>query len=79
MIKGYVYQSDFARKYYFQGLEQGLRQAILAVVDRRLPGVRDELERKLGGHSEAQLLELITELDQVRDEAGVRAIIERLS
>jgi hypothetical protein len=79
MIKGYVYQSDFARKYYFQGLEQGLRQAILAIVDRRLPGLRDELERKLGSHSEAQLLELITELDQVRDEAGVRAIIERLS
>jgi hypothetical protein len=79
MIKGYVYQSDFARKYYFQGREEGLRQAILALVDRRLPGLRDELEPKLHGHSEAQLLELIAELDQVRDEAGVRAILERLA
>jgi hypothetical protein len=83
MIKGYVYQSDFARKYYFQGLdegrEEGLRQAILALVDRRVPGLRDELEPRLRSHSEAQLLELITELDQVRDEAGVHAILERLS
>jgi hypothetical protein len=83
MIKGYVYQSDFARKYYFQGhdegREEGLRQAIFALIDRRLPGLRDELEPRLRGCSEIQLLQLITELDPVHDEAGVRYIIERLS
>jgi hypothetical protein len=55
MIKGYEYQSDFARKYYSQGLEkgrdegrdegreEGLRNAIIALVCGRLPGLHDEL------------------------------------
>jgi hypothetical protein len=81
MIKGYEYQSDFARKYYSQGLEkgrqEGLRHAILALVCARLPGLRDELERRLGGLSEARLEQLIGELGGVNDEDGVRAVLDR--
>jgi hypothetical protein len=81
MIKGYEYQSDFARKYYSQGLEkgrqEGLRHAILALVCARLPGLRDELERRLGGLSEARLEQLVVELGEVHDEDGVRAVLDR--
>jgi flagellar biosynthesis/type III secretory pathway protein FliH len=117
MIKGYEYQSDFARKYYSQGLEkgrneglekgrneglekgrnegreegrnegreegrnegreEGLRDAIIALVCGRLPGLRDELESRLRAQPEARLVQLITELDQVHDEAGVRAVLDR--
>jgi len=88
MIKGYEYQSDFARKYYSQGLQQGreegreegredgLRRAIFALVCARLPGLRDELESRLRGQSAAQLEQLITELLEVHDEAGVRAVLD---
>jgi hypothetical protein len=81
MIKGYEYQSEFARKYYSQGLErgreQGLRRALIAMVCARLPGLRDELERRLGELSEARLEQLIIELDKVHDEDGVRAVLDR--
>ncbi len=87
MIKGYEYQSDFARKYFSQGLEQGheqgraegLRRAILELVGARLPTLRDELEILLRGQPEARLLQLITELDKVHDEDGVRAVLARRS
>jgi hypothetical protein len=89
MIKGYEYQSDFARKYYSQGLkqgrdegreegrEEGLRHAIMALVCARLPGLREELERRLDGLPGVRLEQLITELDPVRDEDGVRAVLDR--
>jgi flagellar biosynthesis/type III secretory pathway protein FliH len=85
MIKGYEYQSDFARKYYSQGLKEGreegrgegLRNAVVALVCGRLPGLREELENRLRGLPEARLVQLITELDQVHDEAGVRAVLDR--
>src|SRR5262249_2674325 len=87
MIKGYEYQSDFARRYYSQGREEGrekgreegreegLRRAILALVGARLPGLRDELERRLAGLSPARLEQLIGELAEVHDEDGVRTVI----
>ncbi|HWO23937.1 MAG TPA: hypothetical protein VNO30_34580 [Kofleriaceae bacterium] len=85
MLKGYEYQSDFARKYYSQGRtegrkegrEEGLRQAIIALVGARLPGIRDELERRLAGQSEARLEQLVSELGDVRDEDAVRAVLDR--
>jgi len=77
-LKNYKYQSDFARKYYAQGRkeghkkghekgrEEGLRRAIVALVSTRLPELRDELEGRLGGRSEAELLQLITALGKAR-------------
>jgi hypothetical protein len=77
MLKGYEYQSDFARKYYSQGREEGLRRAIIALVGARLPGVRDEVERRLAGQSEARLEQLVIELGDVHDEDAVRAVLDR--
>ena len=75
MLKGYEYQSDFARKYYGQGREEGLRHAILALVCARLPELRDELEVRLKGRSEAELVQLITELGKAQDANGLRAAL----
>ena len=81
MIKGYEYQSDFARRYYSQGREEGreegLRHAIITLVCTRLPGLREELEDRLRGQPEGRLVQIITDLDRVYDEDGVRAVIDR--
>jgi hypothetical protein len=85
MLKGYEYQSEFARKYYSQGRKEGreegrvegLRSAIIALVGARLPGVRDELERRLAGQTEARLEQLVIELGDVHDEDAVRAVLDR--
>jgi hypothetical protein len=87
MIKGYEYQSDFARKYYSQGREEGrekgreegLRRAIVEVVCARLPGLRDELEDWLRGQPEARLVQHAAELGKAQDEAEARAILGQRS
>jgi hypothetical protein len=79
MIKGYEYQSDFARKYFGQGVEQGLRRAIIALVCKRHPGLRAELEDRLREQPEARLMELLDELDGAHSEAAVRAVFDRHS
>ena len=86
MLKGYEYQSDFARKYYSQGLQQGrqqgreegLRCAVIALVGARLPDFHGELARRLDGQSEAQLEQLIIELGNAHDEDAVRAVLDRI-
>jgi hypothetical protein len=75
MIKGYEYQSDFARKYVSQGREEGLCRAIVEVVCARFPGLRDELESQLRDQSEARLVQLAAELGKAQDEDAVRAIL----
>lgn len=83
MLKGYEYQSDFARKFYGQGREegiqkghqQGLRDAVLVLVCARLPELRDELEARLQGRPEAELVQLITELGKAQDANGLRAAL----
>jgi len=81
MIKGYEYQSDFASRYVAQGREEGraegLRDAILALVGARLPGLRNEVEHRLAGVSRARLEQLVSELAEVHDEDGVRAVLDR--
>ena len=82
VIKGYEYQSDFARKYYGQGIEQGrqdgLRRAIVELVCARRPAIRDELERRLRDLPEARLVEIIGALGGPQDDDAVRAILDRL-
>ena len=88
MIKGYEYRSDFARKYYSQGLAKGLakgrsgekRRSIIALVNARLPRqtrLRDELARALRDQPEAALVQLFDKLAKAPDKDGVRAVIER--
>jgi hypothetical protein len=96
MLEGYEYQSDFARKYYGQGREEGLkkgreeglekglekgreeglRHAVLALICARLPELRDELEARLQDRSEAELVQLITELGKAQDADGLRAALD---
>ena len=83
MIKGYEYQSDFARKYYGQGKAEGreearaaLRREIVALVGARLPGLRDELASRLREQPEAVLVRVTAELGQARDEKRARAILD---
>lgn len=92
MIKGYEYRSDFARKYYSQGLAQGLakgrkqgrgderRRSIVALVNARLPRqtrLRDELSRALRDQPEAALVQLFDALAKAPDKDGMRAVIDR--
>ena len=85
MIKGYEYQSDFARKYYRQGRDEEraevratLRSEIVDVVGARLPTIRDELANRLRDQSEVLLLRVGIALDPAADEDAVRAILDRV-
>jgi hypothetical protein len=87
MFKGDEYQGEFARTFYAQGREAGreegreagLRRAIGALVEARLPGLRDEVETRLHGQSEARLVQILIELDKAHDEDSVRAVLDRCS
>ncbi|HWO22423.1 MAG TPA: hypothetical protein VNO30_26875 [Kofleriaceae bacterium] len=83
MIKGYVYQSDFARKYVAQGRAEGraegLRRAITEGVCARFPGLRNELERQLRDQPEARLVQLAGEVGKAQDKDAVRAILGQCS
>lgn len=85
MIKGYEYQSDFARKYYGQGLEKGrevgrelgLQQAILVLAATRLTAVPAALEDKLRSVSDAAALSrVIAALGQARNEVEALEALE---
>ena len=89
MIKGYQYQSDFARKHYWQGHDEGLsqgheeareelRRELVTLVSARLPGVRDELAGRLRDQPEAALVRAAVELARATDEDGVRAALDRV-
>lgn len=91
MFKGDEYQGEFARTFYAQGREagreegreagreEGLRRAIGALVEARLPELRDEVESRLRGQSEARLVQVLLELDKAHDEDSVRAVLDRCS
>jgi hypothetical protein len=81
MIKGYVYQSDFARKYYFQGRDEGRADfclEILEAVSTRLPGLRDEIAARLRDQQPALRVQISLELSKARNEAEARAVLARL-
>jgi len=78
MIKGYEYQSDFARKYYSQGREDGLRRAIVELVSARLPRLRADLTSRLRDKPEAALAQIFAKLARARDKDGMRLVLERL-
>ena len=85
MIKGYEYQSDFARKYYGQGKTEGreesredLRREIVELVSARMPAIRDELASRLRAQPEAALARVAMALAQAQDEDAVRAVLDRI-
>ncbi len=87
VLKGSEYQGDFARSCYSQGhqvgrekgREEGLRHAIVALVGARLPGIRDEVARRLHGIPEARLEQLLIETGTASDEDAVRAVLDRIT
>jgi hypothetical protein len=77
MIKGYEYQSDFARKYYSQGREEGLRSAIVEMVCARSPELRGELSSRLRDRPEAVLVRIMAALSKANKRER-KATLDRL-
>ena len=82
MIKGYQYQSDFARKYYGQGLEEGrdegLRAAVLTIARSKLGPLSDSDITEIEAVSNKRILtELISVLGQARSARKARAALDR--
>jgi hypothetical protein len=84
MIKGYVYQSEFARKYYgegfekgqAEGLEKGLQEAALELVRAKLPDLSADDEAAVRAlHDEATLRALIGALVRAMTPDETRAIL----
>ena len=87
LIKGYQYQSEFARRYYNEGREkghqeghqEGLRAAALAIARGRLaPFTADDLAAIEGLRDERLLTKLIGALAEAGTPSEVRTAFERL-
>jgi len=91
MIKGYEYQSEFARKYYSQGREEGrgeghehgreegVRVAVLTLARAKLVALSAADEAAIAAvHDERVLTALITELGRARNAARARAVLDRV-
>ncbi len=51
MARGYTYQSDFAKKYVAQGVEQGALRSLGTTLSERFPGANfDALLERLAAH-----------------------------
>lgn len=75
-MQGYVYKSEFARKYYSQGLEEGLRSAVVALIRAKLDAVTREDEAAIEAvHDERALTELIGVLVRTTSAKKVRAAL----
>jgi hypothetical protein len=78
MIKGYQYQSDFARKYYGQGREEGLRAAVVALARTKIESLSDADVAAIEAVSNQHILtELVTSLGQARSARKARAALDR--
>jgi hypothetical protein len=74
----YEYKSDFARKYYGQGLEQGLRGAVIALARAKLKQLSDDVVAAINGVSDPRVLtELVTALGEARSARGARTALDR--
>jgi predicted transposase YdaD len=90
MIKGYQYQSDFARKYYGQGREEGreqgreegreegLRTAIVALARTKLKTVPPEDLARIAALTDVRVLtDLVSALGQAHTAVGARIALAR--
>jgi hypothetical protein len=87
VIKNYQYQSDFARKYYGQGISEGLergqgeglRTAVVALVQAKLKTVSPDDLARIAAITDLQLLtELVTALGRARTASSARAALTRV-
>jgi len=77
-MQGYQYRSEFARKYYNQGRDegrvQGLRDAVLAFARARLDAVTADDQALIeAAHDEHTLTELIDALTRAQTPSEARA------
>jgi hypothetical protein len=80
LMKGYQYQSEFARKYYGQGRAEGLRAAVLELARAKVEDLSPEEDgalRALG--DEAALLALIGALARAATAAEVRGVLRAVA
>ncbi|HSR96881.1 MAG TPA: hypothetical protein VLM79_07525 [Kofleriaceae bacterium] len=82
MIKGYEYQSDFARKYYGQGRQEGrgegLREAVIALARIKLDRLGEGDLAAIESVSDPSVLTtIITSLGDARDAAAARSALDR--
>jgi hypothetical protein len=78
MLKGYEYRSDYARTYYGQGREAGLRTAVLALAGSKLGELSESDIVAIEAISDPRALtELITALGQAHTVVEVRAALDR--
>ena len=80
-MQGYIYQSEFARRYYSQGLEEGLerglRSAVCALVRAKLQHLSAEHELAIAAlHDEGVLTALIAALAEARTPIEVQAALD---
>ena len=82
-MQGYVYQSDFARKYYSQGREEGieegrgrgLRAAVRALLDAKLGMVTEDEAAAIEVMDARQATELLGMLGRGASDTEVRACL----
>ena len=77
-MQGYEYRSDFARKYYGQGREEGLRAAVIALAGAKIGQLSDaDLAAIEAVSDQSTLSDLIASLGRARSAAKARAALER--
>jgi hypothetical protein len=85
MIKGYEYQSDFARKYYGQGREEGrkqgreegLRNAVIVLARTKLEVSERDLTAIEAVSDPSVLTDLVSSLGDARDAVEARSALDR--
>jgi flagellar biosynthesis/type III secretory pathway protein FliH len=87
-MKGYVYQSEFARKYYYQGhdkgveegmekgVEKGLRAAVAAIAVAKHADLSPAQQAAIDTLGEAGLTTLLRALGRARSAAAARAVLD---
>jgi hypothetical protein len=80
-MQRYEYKTEFARKYYGQGLQEGLqeglREAAIALARIRIKGLSDDDVAAIGRIADhSAMTELITALGQARSKSAARAALD---
>jgi hypothetical protein len=83
---GYPYQSEFARKYFAEGREEGLkegleeaRRVVFALIRAKVRVLTPDDERRIRALTGTQLADLAVALMQTADDAEARALLARTS
>jgi len=77
-MRRYEYRSDFARKYYGEGRDDGLRAAVVTLARGKLDDVSEDTVAAIAAMSDPSVLtELVASLGQARTAIEARAALDR--